>query len=143
MDDAGQRPVHAHVLPSDVFLTLGSVCEMCAGAGKSQRRRTQQAEHFSQDILHDTTDSGSLKTDRTEAGGGVRTGRGAGAAGVWVWPWLEVGERQARPWHLLAWWVMEGKPPPCHLWVFLDTAANGLLEAPYLPFPSLQLVTSS
>ena len=80
MDDAGQRPVHAHVLPSDVFLTLGSVCEMCAGAGKSQRRRTQQAEHFSQDILHDTTDSGSLKTDRTEAGGGVRTGRGGGGS---------------------------------------------------------------
>ena len=98
MDDTGQRPVHAQVLPSDLFLMLGSVCEMCAGAGKSQRRRTQQAVqsclgHFSQDILHGTTERGSLKRDRrTEEGGGVRTGQGARAAGIWVWPWLEVSE---------------------------------------------------
>ena len=72
----GQGLVHAHVLPSDFFLTLGSVCEMRAGAGKSQRRGTQQAvqsgfEHFSQDILHDTTGSVSKKGDQRQRQAGV------------------------------------------------------------------------
>ena len=74
--DAGQRLVHAHVLPSDFFLTLGSVGEMCAGTGKSQRRITQQAvqsgfEHFSQDILHDTTESISMKGEQRQRQAGV------------------------------------------------------------------------
>ena len=57
---------------------------MCAGAGKSQRRRTQQAEHFSQDVLHDTADRGSLKRqDRGRSGyenwaGRVQQGSGSG-----------------------------------------------------------------
>ena len=59
----------------------------------------------------------------------MRTGQGAGVAGIWVWPC----QSAPAPPGLVG---DGGEAPPCHLWVPLDTAANGLLDAPYLPFPS-------